>query len=230
VPVLLLGSRTRGKIASVDDGTQRVRSIRMQFPSLAARTHVWLGRWLLFPLFASLAACGLIPGYANLSARSAENPLAGGTLAWSHQADRLPFDGEQTCTTWPIEDAVTVHATDKEICVDATIYNLVEASFLGEKRSSLAITSDGSIDSRGGVVVQESAQSFEARPQKVGSCYERPTSRASNVWMSKYTGCVPNTDDERRPLLTTRSTFLELGGKARWKFPEPSAPSKTASR
>ena len=173
-----------------------------------------------------VTGCGLVPGYANLTAKSANNPLAGESLAWSKPAENLPFEGEKACSIWPIEDSVTVKATDAQICVDATLHRLVDAGFSGDKPSPLDVASDGSLNGGGGVVVQTAKQKLEGQPRKIGTCFDKATSRERSVWASKYAGCVPNTDGEGKPVLTAKSTFLEVN-TARWKFPATAANAKS---
>ncbi len=164
--------------------------------------------------------CALIPGYGNLMAKSAANPLKGEPIVLNEAPEGLPFTkGEQLCTIWPIENSFRVTATDSEICLDATVHKLRQPQFGASGSEGIDVASDGTMDSNGGVVATPARQRFEARPHKIGTCTD-DTRGTQSIWVSEYKGCVPNADGLGKPVLTKRSTFLEIGGK-RWKFPAP---------
>jgi hypothetical protein len=188
-------------------------SLRVPFAALAATL--------------TLTACNqLMPAsITNLTAASADNPLAGAPLKWSREAKNLPFEGEKACTTWPIEDHLTVTATDAQICVKGEIYDLRGAEFGSPGDSSLGLQSDGSGDS--GLVAGNAASVKSSTARKIGTCTDH--TQMKSVWVHAYDGCSDNKDPNGKTALTTRSTFLQVGD-ARWKFtapaPAPAAPAK----
>jgi hypothetical protein len=161
---------------------------------------------------APVAGCNMIPGAADLTARRAENPLKGEPVVWTEKPLGLPIDGERTCTTWPIENALSVKATATEICVEGAVYALEQSGASGAKEEALNIESDGAGNASPYAGL---ADSLTARPQKVGSCSDSAGVR--EVWVSRYSGCVPNKTMSETPSLTMQSTFLRVG-PARWKF------------
>lgn len=176
-------------------------------------------------IMAGTPACQFVPGLAGLNAQNAENPLKGEPVAWSRQAEGLPFEGEKACSTWPIEDSVTARATEAEVCVKAQVYQLVDARFSGPGETSLDIESDGS----GGGLGERGLKSLKGRPSKVGSCADKAA--AKTVWVTQFDGCTPNKSEiTGKPALTHQSTFLHVG-KARWKFPAtaPASPAGPAA-
>jgi hypothetical protein len=173
----------------------------------------------------STAAIGCA-ALANMGATSAQNPLSSGeVLTWSKQPQGIPFEGQQACTVWPIQSEMTVKATDAQICVKATMSRIAESAIDGSATTTVHATSDGSSESKGGLIGQFT-NSVEAHPQKVGTCVDK-TRGVLNVWVAKYDGCVPNTAMDSKPVLTKGSTYLAVGD-ARWKFPVADAPAAAA--
>jgi hypothetical protein len=174
----------------------------------------------------TLAGCNqLMPAsITNLTAASADNPLVGGPLNWQRDAKNLPFEGEKACTTWPIQDHLTVTATDARICVKGEIYNLRGAEFGSPGENSVGVQSDGGGDS--GLVAGNASSVKSGTARKIGTCTDH--GQVKSVWVNTYDGCSDNKDPNGKPALTTRSTFLQVGD-ARWKFnptPAPAAPAK----
>jgi hypothetical protein len=165
-------------------------------------------------LLASLAGCAqLMPGVANMTARSAENPLGGSPATWSKAPNGLPFEGEKACTTWPIEDNLSVRATEEQICVQGQIHRLSEEGFPGPESVGLGISSDGT--GEGGLA--ESQTELKAQPRKVGQCVDKATGKTKNVWVAAFDSCADNKDPTGKVVLSSKSTYLQVGD-ARWKF------------
>jgi hypothetical protein len=166
--------------------------------------------------------CNLVPGLANMTATSADNPLGGGpALTWSKQPAEVPFDGKKACSVWPIENSMTVQATEEKLCAEATMYTLANDAFDGSE-STLDFSSNGSLDTNIGD--DPAKERLRAQPQKIGHCYNDSTKAERSVWVSKFSGCVANVDDNGRPILTKKSTYLQVGD-ARWRFPTPASPA-----
>jgi hypothetical protein len=160
---------------------------------------------------------------ANLNASSAPNPLSSGApLTWQKQPQGIPFEGQQACTVWPIQSAMTVKVTDAQICIQGTIERVADGAIDGSSKTSLTVASDGSQEKKGGLIGQFT-NSVEAQPHKAGTCVDK-TRWVLNVWAATYDGCVPNSDMNNKPVLTKDSTYLAVG-EARWKFPVQAAPA-----
>lgn len=173
----------------------------------------------------ALGGCQLLPqSVQNLRAVSADNPLNGQPLHWSRVAEGVPFEGEKACTMWPLENELTITATDAEVCAKGRVYRLVGAQFGDPGTHSLGVSSDGSGDSG---LVAGNAGPIEAKgSRKVGQCIDHDT--AKSIWEEPFDGCTANKDPAGKPALTKQSTFLQVGD-ARWKFPTPAAPAQSAS-
>ena len=175
-----------------------------------------------------LTGCALIPGLGNLTAKSATNPLQGEPIVLNEAPEGLPFTkGEQLCTVWPIENSYRLTATDSQLCLEATVHKLRQPQFGASGSEAIDVASDGTMDSHGGVMATPARQKFEARPHKIGACSD-DTRGTQSIWISEYKGCIPNADGLGKPVLTKRSTFLEIAGK-RWKFPAPPEGPATGS-
>jgi hypothetical protein len=164
-----------------------------------------------------LGACNAIlpPGMA--SGKGAQNPLQGEPLHWKEKAGGVPFSGgEQSCTTWPIENDFTFTATDQELCLKGSIYTLVGSDFPAPTKSAIRIRSNGAGENElvAGTVNGPEPTSI----RKVGSCVDNNVTK--NVWEQPFEGCVPNKNAKGTPGLTKQSTFLEVAD-ARWNFPAP---------
>lgn len=177
------------------------------------------------PVLSILATAALVGGCASLMpaslrpGQSADNPLHGTALTSSEKPAGLPFEGQQACTTWPIENTLAVKATEAEICVEGSVHKLMQPEFTPSAESSLAIASDGSGSSG-------SIHGPKGRAQKIGSCFDKTANRTQTVWVTRYNDCVPNRNQDGKQALSAASTFLEVGD-ARWRFPAPDPAAKT---
>lgn len=181
-------------------------------------------RGTMFAAVVMLAGCAALPGMQNLGAQRADNPLGGTDLAWSKDPDGVPFEGQKACSTWPIQNKLTVKATTDQICATGQIYHLVGVDFDGPKADSesLSVQSDGS----GQSALMGAGMIKASGVQKIGTCSDN--TRTTNVWVTSYDGCVPNKDPGGAPSLTASSTYLQVGD-ARWKF-EPAAQAPAAPK
>jgi hypothetical protein len=179
----------------------------------------------VFTLSAATACNALMPSaLGNFGAQAAENPIKGQPVHWSAKANGVPFEGQTACTTWPIENELTVSATADQICVKGHMYSLLGAEFPAPNHPSLGIASDGSGDS--GLVAGQ-ASSVEAKGvRKIGQCTDH--NNLKSVWEEPYDACVANKDPNGKPALTAQSTFLRVGD-AKWKFAAPESSAKAAS-
>jgi hypothetical protein len=175
-----------------------------------------------------LTGCAsLMPaGMLNMTAASADNPLGGTPVAWERESPGLPFEGQKACTTWPIKDTLKVKATDTEVCVDGEVYKLVAANFDGPTEASLQVESDGSGEE--GLGMGQTDHVKASTPKKVGTCFDKSANQEKTVWVAAYSSCVPNKNVSGKQVLTTKSTFLQVG-EARWKFPTAAAPAAAAT-
>jgi hypothetical protein len=174
----------------------------------------------------SLSGCAqLMPAsMTNLTAARADNPLGGGApLHWAKASEGLPFEGERACSTWPIEDELTVTAADDQICVKGHVHKVIGSEFGAQEGHSIQVQSDGSGDS--GFIAGNTNGIKAGRSRKIGQCIDHGA--AKSVWEEPYDGCVPNKDAEGKPALTKQSTFLQVGS-ARWKFDPAPAPAPAA--
>jgi hypothetical protein len=159
----------------------------------------------------------------NFGAVKATNPLTSSTaLTWSKQPQGIPFEGQKACQVWPINSTIKVTATDEGICVDAKISRVAESGIDMSHDSELSITSDGSLDKKGGMTGQFT-DPLTATPNKIGTCSDS-TRGALGVWVSTFKSCVPNKDMSGKPVLTKDSSYLRVGD-AKWTFPTPAAPA-----
>lgn len=173
----------------------------------------------------ALGGCSLLPGpLGNMNARAGENPLKGQPLAYSEKAASVPFEGERACTTWPIQDELTVSATDDQICVKGKTYKLLGNAFGSPGKRSFSAQSDGSGES--GLVAGNTTSFESSEPHKVGHCTS--TNQSLEVWEQSFDSCVPNKDPNGKQALTMTSTFLQVGD-ARWKFRVPEATTATTA-
>ncbi|AKU99582.1 hypothetical protein AKJ09_06246 [Labilithrix luteola] len=172
-----------------------------------------------------LGGCSLLPGpLGNLNARAGENPLKGQPLAWSDKPASVPFEGERACTTWPIQDELTVTATNEQICVKGKTYKLLGNAFGSPGKRSFSAQSDGSGES--GLLAGMTTSIESSEPHKVGHCTSN--NQGLEVWEQVIDSCVPNKDTSGKPALTMSSTFLQVGD-ARWKFRVPEGTTATTS-
>jgi hypothetical protein len=164
----------------------------------------------------------LLPNSAlNVGAMRADNPLKA-PLVYAAPAQNLPMEGEPACTIWPIEDDLTITATDTEFCAKGQIHVLLPTALPGPD-SPLNMESDGTGEADG----SRYADRLPAGPaRKLGTCVVANEPR--NIWAKPYDGCVPNKDTFGKPVLTLRSSFLRVND-LRWRFeataPEPTSPA-----
>jgi hypothetical protein len=167
----------------------------------------------------SCASLG-IPGLASVDGESAPNPLSGASLRWLRAPRAVPVDGPSACTLWPLDSTLSVHATAGELCLEGEVYSLQKEGALPQLESALAFQSDGTESSAFGA---GKSKVLRTPQQKIGSCYDKITHTTSDVWVAQVKACTPNQDASGNPVLTRRSTFLEVGD-ARWRFTEANVP------
>jgi len=172
----------------------------------------------------AVVGCNQLLPPSMQSGVSAANPLDGQSVAWKEKAEGLPFEGEQACSTWPIENELTATATATQICAKGHFYKLRDAAAGDPGTDSLRVDSDGTGDpTTAGEANEKGIASGRAR--KIGQCVDHGA--VKSVWELAYDGCVANKGVEGGAALTKRSTYLEIGA-ARWKF-SPAPNSETAS-
>jgi hypothetical protein len=189
-------------------------------PDLGTEVEIQSMRRLIAAVILSTVGCATL---MNLGAVSAPNPLTNkSTLTWSKEPQGIPFEGQKACQVWPINSTLSVTANDDQICVDAKISRVAESGIDMSHDSELSITSDGSLEKKGGMAGQFT-DPITATPNKIGTCTD--TTRGElGVWVSTFKSCVANKDVGGKPVLTKDSSFLRVGD-AKWTFPAPTAPA-----
>lgn len=158
-------------------------------------------------LFACTPLAAVSPALGGKNVQSTDNPLNGTAVQWSDEVRGVPLDGQRSCTTWPIENRLSVRATAERICVDGALYRLVDARSQREEEDSLEIQSD------------EGSAALDGSARKVGSCTD--STGTMSVWVTAYkNACVPNKDTVGSgPILSSKSKKLTVGD-ATWMFGE----------
>lgn len=169
--------------------------------------------------------CALVPGLAHINAASAQNPLNGkNTLDWSQEDLRLSGDmnAEKDCTTWPLTSKLSVKADQDKICVDGTIYQLIDPNGVTPDDATVRVTSDGAGSDASD---KETSETPKGTIRKIGQCVI--DNKPLNVWATTFSSsCVGNKDGQGTPVLSEKSSFLKVEtviGNASWKFPAPAA-------
>jgi len=190
------------------------------------KTHRILRLLPILALLAPAAACQMLltPGaFPNANGKAADNPLSSGkALENKSNARDIGVVSANDCSTWPFEDAITVNASEAEICVSYRKHRVQMPGWTGEPTSDsskgFSVSTDDS-KSNGYVNAKKEHAS------KVGTCFDKGYQKQVGIWAFDYKGCAKN------ETLTRTSAWLRVGDD-QWSFPTAkpaTSEGKTAS-
>jgi hypothetical protein len=153
--------------------------------------------------------CAMMMKGMTVAPRTAENPLVSGQALEATKKAHLGVVGEQDCTIWPFEDALSVVVTDAQICISKRKHIEQSPGWTGEptanRQEGFRVTTNAN---EGGYINTD-----KVKASKVGSCFNKGYNKQVSIYAFDYKGCAPNNGT-----VSKATTSLRIGDES-WNFP-----------